>query len=51
MAKLLYDVTVRFVDKKPMRAELDRDHLFFDKVMDDNGKKVEWIQRFRPVAR
>jgi aminopeptidase N len=29
------------VDKKPMRAEIDRDHLFFDKVTQDNGKRVE----------
>lgn len=29
------------VNKKPMRAEIDRDQLFFDKNMDDNGKKVE----------
>ena len=29
------------VDRKPMRAEIDRDHLFIDRVMEDNGKKVE----------
>ena len=29
------------VDKKPMRVEIDRDHLFIDRVMDDNGKKVD----------
>ena len=29
------------VDEKPMRAEIDRDHLFIDRVMTDNGKKVE----------
>jgi ABC-type transport system involved in multi-copper enzyme maturation permease subunit len=29
------------VPEKPMRAELDRDHLFIDRVMEDNGKKVE----------
>ncbi len=29
------------VEKKPMRAEIDRDHLFIDRVMDDNGKKVD----------
>ena len=29
------------VDEKPMRAEIDRGHLFIDRVMTDNGKKVE----------
>jgi hypothetical protein len=29
------------VNKKPMRAVIDRDQLFFDKNMDDNEKKVE----------
>ena len=29
------------VQGKPMRAEIDRDHLFIDRVMEDNGKKVE----------
>ena len=29
------------VDRKPLRAEIDRDHLFIDRVMDDNSKKVE----------
>lgn len=28
------------VNQKPMRAEIDRDQLFFDKNMEDNGKKV-----------
>jgi hypothetical protein len=29
------------VDRKPMRAEIDRDHLFIDRVMDDNGMVVD----------
>ncbi|MCC6656176.1 MAG: hypothetical protein IT231_13530, partial [Flavobacteriales bacterium] len=29
------------VQGKPMRAEIDRDHLFIDRVMEDNGKKVD----------
>lgn len=29
------------VAAKPMRAEIDRDHLFIDRVMDDNSRKVE----------
>lgn len=29
------------VAEKPMRAEIDRDHLFIDRVMEDNGRKVE----------
>ena len=29
------------VDRKPMRAEIDRDHLFIDRVMEDNGKAVD----------
>jgi len=34
--------TLTFVVKgKPMRVEIDRDHLFIDRVMTDNGKKVE----------
>jgi len=32
---------VFIVNGKPMRAEIDRDHLFIDRVMTDNGKKVE----------
>jgi ABC-2 type transport system permease protein len=29
------------VDEKPMQAVIDRDHLFIDRVMQDNVKKVE----------
>ena len=29
------------VDKKPMRVEIDCDHLFIDRVMTDNGMKVD----------
>jgi len=29
------------VEQRPMKAVIDRDHLFFDKVMDDNEKDVE----------
>ena len=29
------------VDEKPMQAVIDRDNLFFDRVMQDNLKKVE----------
>ena len=29
--------------KKPAQAAIDPDHLFFDRVMEDNLRKVEWV--------